>query len=67
MKFITSNKLNGSRNEFGLWKCSEWWIELYTDNNIKAHAAKLINNFDIQNIDDFILLAKKFLSALLNN
>ena len=34
---------------------------------IKAHAAKLINNFDIQNIDDFILLAKKFLSALLNN
>jgi hypothetical protein len=34
---------------------------------IKAHAAKLINNFDIQNIDDFILLAKKFLSALLIN
>ena len=32
---------------------------------IKAHAAKLINNFDIQNIDDFILIAKKFLSALL--
>ena len=62
MKFIISNKLNGSRNEFSLWKCNEWWI----DNNIKAHAAKLINNFDIQNID-VILLAKKFLSALLIN
>ena len=31
----------------------------------KAHTAKLINNFDVQNIDEFILLAKKFLSALL--
>ena len=65
MKFIISNKLNGSRNEFSLWKRSEWWIEHYKDNDIKAHTAKLINNFDIQNIDDFILLAKKFLSALL--
>ena len=63
-KFNISNKLNGSRNEFGLWKSVKWWPEHYRDRNIKAHAAKLINNFDIQNIDDFILIAKKFLSAL---
>ena len=67
MKFVISNKLNGSRNEFGLWKSNEWWIEQYYWLKIKAHAAKLINNFDIQNIDDFILIAKKFLSALLIN
>ena len=31
---------------------------------IKAHAAKLINNFDIQNIDDFILLSQKVFKCL---
>ena len=66
-KFNISNKLNGSRNEFGLWKSVKWWPEQYRDTNIKAHTAKTYKQFWHTKYRDYFNSQKVFKCLVILN